>query len=335
MTKPDDDYLWDKTGDDPEVARLEALLSPLAHQAPLDELRLKRRRSKLPFVIAGAIAAAIALVIMGKVVWPRDSVGTSCIGPGMVFSSAGAVSCNGDALATGVLPIHGKLETGSREAELTIADIGTATLSANTIVRLDQTQIGKRHQLYLQEGKMHAKVIAPPKIFAVATPSADVIDLGCEYTMEIDRSGAGTISVQTGRVELETANGAVVLAPAGTHARLLPGRRASLPLIDRASPGITAAVAELEDGKPDAIGHVLAAATKADAITIANLARIVTVAQRRTVLETLGSLVPAPGCASVSEALASPDLLEIWYDHVYLIHVGAFDATPVNCATPP
>jgi hypothetical protein len=94
-------------------------------------------------------------------------------------------------------------------------------------------------------------------------------------------------------------------------------------------------VAELEEGNPDAIAHVLAAATKADAITIANLARIVTVAQRRTVLETLASLIPAPGCASVSEALASPDLLEIWYDHVYLIHVGAFDATPVNCATPP
>lgn len=332
MTKPDDDYLWDKTGDDPEVARLEALLSPLAHQAPLDELRLKRKKSRLPFVIAGVMAAAAAIVF---VIWPRDGVGTSCVGPGMVFSSSGAVSCNGDALATGVLPVHGRLETGSQEAELTIADIGTATLSANTIVRLDQTQIGKRHQLFLQEGKLHAKVIAPPKIFAVATPSADVIDLGCEYTMEIDRSGAGTISVQTGRVELETANGAVVLAPAGTHARLLPGRRASLPLIDKASSAITAAVAELEAGSPDAIAHVLAAATKADAITIANLARIVTVAQRRTVLETLTTMVPAPGCATVAEVLANLDLLEIWYDHVYLIHVGAFDATPVDCASPP
>lgn len=333
MTKPDDDYLWDRTGGDPEVARLEALLSPLAHQAPLDELRRKRRRSKLPFVIAGVLAVAAALVLVLS--WPRDGVGPSCVGPGMVFSSAGAVSCNGDALATGVLPIHGQLDTGAHEAELTIADIGTARLSANTIVRLDQTEIGKRHQLYLQEGKMHAKVIAPPKIFAVATPSADVVDLGCEYTMEIDRRGAGTISVQTGRVELETANGAVVLAPAGTHARLLPGRRASLPLIDRAGAAITAAVAELEAGRPDAISHVLAAATKADAITIANLARIVTVAQRRAVLETLAALVPAPGCASVSEALASPDLLEIWYDHVYLVHVGAFDATPASCATSP
>ena len=31
-----DDYLWDGSGPpDPEVARLEALLSPLAHDAPL------------------------------------------------------------------------------------------------------------------------------------------------------------------------------------------------------------------------------------------------------------------------------------------------------------
>lgn len=331
MTKPDDDYLWDKSGDDPEVARLEALLSPLAHRAPLDELRLKRRSIK-PFVVAGALAAA---AIVAVIIWPRSGGdGVNCLGPGMVFQSADKVSCNGDSLARGVLPINGLLKTGAHEAELTIANIGTAKLSPNTVVRLDQTTVGKRHQLFLQEGKMHAKVIAPPKIFAVATPSADVIDLGCEYTIEIDARGAGTISVQNGRVELETGNGAVVLAPAGTHARLLPGRRASLPVIDSAGPQLTAAVAELEAGAPDAIPHLLAAATKADAITIANLARTVTVAQRRTVLDALTRLVPAPACATVDEVLANHDLLEIWYDHVYLVHVGAFDA-PADCAPAP
>ncbi len=36
MSKPDD-YLWDRSGPaDPEVARLEQLLAPLAHDRPLD-----------------------------------------------------------------------------------------------------------------------------------------------------------------------------------------------------------------------------------------------------------------------------------------------------------
>ncbi len=336
MTKKSDDYLWDGSGEDADIARLESLLAPLAHdpaREPLDELRLRRTRSRLPISIGVgvAIAAVLALVLW----WPRATgTGGHCVGPGMVFEGTGTVSCNGDALVAGVLPINGKLETGGSTATLTIADIGTATLSPNTIVRLDRTQIGERHQLFLQEGKMHAKVNAPPKIFAVTTPSADVTDLGCEYTLEIDKAGAGSIRVLTGQVELETSKGAVVLAPAGTHARLLPGRRASLPLVEGASSKIVAAVAELEAGAPDALAHVLAAATKADAITIANLVRVVPDAQRRTVLQTLATLVAAPQCTTIDEALADKELWDMWFDEVYLVHVGASDGLPSRSCSP-
>ena len=335
MTKKSDDYLWDRSGDDAEVARLESLLAPLAHdpaRVPLDELRLRRTRSRLPILIGIGVAVAAVLAL---VLWPRAAgTGGNCVGPGMVFEGTGTVSCNGDTLAAGVLPINGWLDTGASTAKLTIADIGTATLSPHTIVRLDRTQIGERHQLFLQEGKMHAKVNAPPKIFAVTTPSADVIDLGCEYTLEIDKAGAGSIRVLTGQVELETSNGAVVLAPAGTHARLLPGRRASLPLVEGASSKIVAAVAELEAGSRDAVAHVLAAATKVDAITIANLVRVVPDAQRRTVMQTLATLVAAPQCTTIDEALADKDLWDMWFEEVYLVQIGASDGKPAQDCSP-
>jgi hypothetical protein len=334
MAKPDEDYLWDRSGEDADAARFEKLLSPLAHDAPLDELRLGRKRSRLPLMIGIATPIAAALVLV--LVWPRGGGASGhCVGVGMVFESEGTVACNGEALSIGVLPINGQLDTGKSSAEITIADIGTATLSPNTIVRLDHTSIGKRHQLFLQEGKMHAKVLAPPKIFAVATPSAQVTDLGCEYTLEIDRDGAGVIRVITGKVELETGNGAVVMAPAGTHGRLLPGRRASLPLSDRAGPKITAAVAELEAGKPDAIAKVLAAAGKEDAITIANLARVAAATDKRRVLERLAQLVAAPQCTTIDEALEHPDLFEMWFEEAYLVHLGAADGAPQTCPPPP
>lgn len=340
MTKrPDDDYLWDRSGEDQEVARLEALLSPLKHDAPLDALRLRRAKSKLPLIagIALAIAAMLAVVVWWR--YPRGEPGQSvaCIGGfGFAFTAKGGdVACNGTALPGGVLPTGGTLDTGAHGAELAIADIGHAQLGARTIVRLDHTTVGKRHQLFLQEGKMHARVNAPPKIFAVATPSADVIDLGCEYTLEIDRSGAGSIHVLTGQVELETGNGAVMFAPAGTHGRLLPGRRAGLPVSDRTAPQFTAAITRLEDGARDGLDLVLAAATKVDAITIANLARSAPADEKRRVLERLATLVPAPQCTTIDEALADKDLFDMWFEEVHLVHIGASDGGAQNCPPTP
>jgi ferric-dicitrate binding protein FerR (iron transport regulator) len=336
MTKPDDDYLWDRRGADPEVERLEKLLAPLAHTAPLDELRLRRPRSRMITLlgIATAVAATLALVVWWR--WPRELErydGVACAGFGFVFNGRGGeVKCNGVDLAVGVVPLTGTLDTGAREAELAIADIGTAQLGAQTRVRLDHSQFGKRHQLHLEHGRMHAKVDAVPKVFAVTTPSADVTDLGCEYTLELDKAGAGSIHVVTGKVELETGNGAVVMAPAGTRARLLPGRRASIPISDRASPKLASAIAGFEAGQPDALRQVLELATVVDAITVANLAKVVPVAHKRTVLETLAKLVCPPQDLTIDEALSDQALFEMWFDEVYLVHIGA--STP-SCRPKP
>src|SRR5512140_2283006 len=104
------DYLWDKRGADPEVARLEELLSPLRHQAPLDELRMRRKRSRAPW-IAGALAVAAAAGVV-FLVWPK-SPGACAGGAGFAFTARGGdVSCQGSNVAAGVLPVGGVLDTG-------------------------------------------------------------------------------------------------------------------------------------------------------------------------------------------------------------------------------
>ncbi len=333
MTPPSDDYLWDRSGaasggNDPDVARLEELMAPLRHDAPLDEVRLsrgRRDRSKRPVILGAMVAACAALALIVWWRWPggQGDTAPACVGFGFTFNANGDVTCNGSPLAAGVLPIGGTLSTGTHEAELAIANIGTAKLGTDTVVRLERTEYGKKHQLFLQQGKMHAWVNAPPKIFAVATPSADVTDLGCEYTLDIDKQGAGSIVVLTGRVELETGSHQPIIAPAGTHARLLPGRRASMPIANGASAALEAAIAEFDAGKPDALTHVLAAAKVSDGITFVNLMRVVSDPDKRRVLQRLAELQPAPQCVTVDDALADNALLEMWLDEVYLVAIGA------------
>ena len=320
MTKSDD-YLWDKTGEaDPEVARLEALLSPLAHRAPLDEIRI-RRRSKLPWISAGVAvlaAAAVLLIVFRDRPEPRprppETLACSAQATGFAFSaSGGTVACGGASVPAGVLPIGGTLDTGLHEVELAIADIGSARLSAGTRIRLDGTS-ADRHQLYLEAGRMHAVVSAPPRIFAVATPSGQVTDLGCEYTLEVDQRGAGQVEVQSGMVELASSAGVVIVVPAGARARLLSQRRASLPLAKTAAPDLTAAVSDFEAGG-SGIDRILATAKVSDAITVANLARLVSPDQQRAVLDRLMELVPAPQDMSVDDVIEL-DLFDMWFDEI-------------------
>jgi len=322
MTKSDD-YLWDRSGSpDADVARLEGLLGPLAHDAPLDELRLKRKRRLVPWLAGAvvAIGAAVALVLV-----LRPGASAPCAGgTGFAFEGEGTVTCNDGEVSAGVLPIGGTLDTGANSAVLRIADIGTAALGAQTRVRLDRTA-ADRHQLYLERGVLHARVVAPPRIFAVATPSTEVVDLGCEYEISIDDKGAGTIRVLSGKVELEHASGAVFVAPAHTRARLLPGRRASLPLVDNASAQLRAAV-ERWDGGGD-VDDVLAAATPGDAITIANLGWIES-PRRRDVLTRLAELAPPPQQLTVEEAVGDRALYEMWFDEIALQFVLATHKGP-------
>src|SRR5688572_29935904 len=139
MSKPDD-YLWDRSGSpDPDVARLEQLLAPLAHDRPLDELGARRARGARRWWIAGAVAAVAAAAVLAIVLRPRTTASpstspTACFagsgaGTGMTFVAHGApVACSGAPSSRGMLAVGSTLDTGAGSAELAIADIGTARL---------------------------------------------------------------------------------------------------------------------------------------------------------------------------------------------------------------
>ncbi|HEY5944014.1 MAG TPA: FecR domain-containing protein [Kofleriaceae bacterium] len=316
-----DDYLFDRSGPpDPDVERLEKLLAPLAHDAPLDELRIRRKR--LPWIVIGvAVAAAAAIVVF--IAWPDRRHGCRG-GEGFAFAGVGGeVSCGGTALAHGVLPVGGELDTGAHEASLTIADIGIAQLGKQTRVRLERSD-RERRQLALELGHLHAKVNAPPRLFAVTTKHTNVVDLGCEYTMDVDASGAGSICVASGLVELATKSGALdVIVPEGACAAILTGQRPGLPHARGVRAEFAAAVASYDRAEPAAFDQLLALAEERDAITLIALATIDT--RRRAVLERLMELSPPPDAEiSVDSALADPNHFGMWRNDVLEIYYGTW-----------
>ncbi|MBV8756693.1 MAG: FecR domain-containing protein [Deltaproteobacteria bacterium] len=309
-----DDYLWEKSGaPDPEVARLEALLSPLAHEAPLRQPR--RRWPYVAAIVAAAAAVTFAL-------WPREP---SCDGrSGYAFS--GDATCNGRAASAGTLPVGGHLETAAGSATLTIAQIGTADLGPHTRVRLVRSD-AQHQQLSLERGSMHARVDAPPRLFAVSTPSAEVTDLGCEYRIAIDEHGAGSIDVLAGKVELATRSGGVVVAPVNTHATILPGRAPGVPVGPGASEALVAAVHEYERGVPGAFDRVLQNAQVQDAITLVAIGAI-DPSRRAAVLARLAEISPPPGEVTVASATASAADFATWRDDVVDTYVGLWASPP-------
>jgi ferric-dicitrate binding protein FerR (iron transport regulator) len=308
-----DDYLWDRSGSkDPDVAKLEELLAPLAHDAPLDELRLRRPRRRVWWIVGGAALAAVAALVL-YLALPRHPVSTCTGGAGYAFTGrGGAVTCGGGELAAGVLPVGGSLDTGAHEADLAIATIGNAELGPHTRVRLEES--GAKQRLALDVGRMHAKVDAPPRLFEVATKHANVVDLGCEYTITVDANGVGSIVIQRGRVELATGGGMFVVAPIGTHVAILAGQRPGLPLTG-ANTALARAVGEYEHGAPGALDRVLAAAETPDAITLIALAAI-DVAHRPRILARLAEVQPPPSDVTVEAATAGGAPFDAWRDDI-------------------
>src|SRR4030095_190075 len=118
-------------------------------------------------------------------------------------------SASGSKLAVGEY-----LETdSSSRARIEVAEIGKVEIAPNSRVKLVGTS-EKQHRLSLERGGLHAKIVAPPRLFIVDTPSAVAVDLGCEYTLEVDRAGNSKLNVTSGYVALER-RGKKSIVPAG------------------------------------------------------------------------------------------------------------------------
>ena len=134
----------------------------------------------------------------------------------------------------GKLVVGEFLETDANSsARVQVANIGQVEIRPNSRVRLVETK-STEHRLSLERGTLQAKILAPPRLFIVDTPSAVAVDLGCEYTLEVDADGNSRLHVTSGYVALER-GGLESIVPAGAICLTKRGKGIGTPFSEDAS----------------------------------------------------------------------------------------------------
>lgn len=330
------DYLWDRSGPiDPEVERLELLLAPYRMQ----ERPLRVREREIEATSAriwrfGFAMAACAVVVLALFLY--DAYNSSPHGGWQFVAEHGAADVQGRQVKTGVLRVGESMETTAGErVRIRVASIGEVELRDQSEVKLVESREG-RQRLAMNFGTMHARIYAPPAVFVVDTPGARAIDLGCEYTLNIDRTGAGRLSVDLGWVQLEY-DGEQSLVPRGMVAEIAPGGRMTPPYDPDASPVFRKALIAWSTNdqlnaqqRADELKHVLSEARVQDSLTLVNLFKFAHAADERTqIFDRLNQLVPAPKGVNREDVVSDRhNAVEPWWPAVYdALHLVPFQKT--------
>ena len=305
----------------PEIeARLKA---PLLDDAAADLERRKNgrmdrapaRRRRFRTWHAAALAAT-ALIVAGAVwLMPR------------LFAPAWEVARLEGTPRVGEMPLaetgsmhRGEwIETDSQSrATLDIGVIGNVEVRPNTRLQLLQTH-PKNHRLALAEGSIHARIWAPPRLFFVETPSALAIDLGCEYTLEVDSTGGSLLHVTSGYVELQHGERTSVV-PAGSMCLTRPGLGPGTPFDEGASDAFRQALVRLDfEDDADALTDLLAEADLYDTATLWRLMYTRDLEDRGRLYDRLVELAEPPeGITRDAVLNADLDAIEAWDRHLGL-----------------
>ena len=200
---------------------------------------------------------------------------------------------------TGSLSVGEWLVTDAvSRALIKVGLIGNVEIDPNTRVRLVETS-ATEHRLELARGRLHARIWAPPRLFFVDTPSAEAIDLGCAYTLEVDDAGNGLLKVTSGYVALD-AKGRTSVVPIGAACATRKGAGPGTPFFEDSTESFRAALnrfdfeAKDNESRSEALQTVLTEARKRDGLTLWNLLPRVEGKERERVYERLAELVPPP-----------------------------------------
>lgn len=260
----------------------------------------------------GAMTAAVLLLLVGGIWFLIKTQQTSWA----VSRLTGVPQIGAEPIdAIGKLAVGEWLETDdSSRAKIDVGMIGHVEIAPNTRIRLIKAKLTD-HRLALARGQMHAEIWAPPKIFFVETASALAVDLGCEYTLQMDESGFGRLHVTRGYVALENEHGPESTVPAGAFCEIRPNMAPGTPHSEDATEVFRTALNQFDLARDDtaAISIVLAEAREADTFTLWHLLFRVGVSERGRVYDRMTTLLPPPkGVTREGVLRGDKRMLDLW-----------------------
>lgn len=218
----------------------------------------------------------------------------------------------------GKLAVGEFLETGANSrAKIQVADIGQVEIAPNSRVQLVNTN-SKEHRLSLERGLMQAKILAPPRLFIVDTPSAVAVDLGCEYTLEVDRAGNSRLHVTSGYVALER-GGRESIVPAGAVCLTKKGKGLGTPFSDDASAEFQNALFkfDFENGGSESLRTIIKESSLYDALTLWHLLSRVPRNEREKIFDALAAHVKPPANVNREGILRlNKKMLDAWWTEI-------------------
>lgn len=260
------------------------------------------------------LAAAAGLVLLAGAAWwvTRDAW--------TVQALAGAPRLRAALPFARGLSVGARLETGPGErARLEIGRLGFVELDPGSRLRRVRGH-GAEHRLALEQGRMHAVILAPPRQFVVETPSAVATDLGCAYSLEVAPDGDGMLVVESGWVAFER-DGRETFVPAGARCATWRGAGPGTPYHSDAPEPFVRALASVDQpsvggaAREAALGSVLKLARPQDAFTLWHLLTRVAADERGVVFERMVALAPLPEGVRREAVLAlEPAALDAWWD---------------------
>jgi hypothetical protein len=199
-----------------------------------------------------------------------------------------------------------------QRALMEVGRIGRVELGPETRVRLLASGT-TRQRLALDAGSIAVRVNAPPRVFAVETPSGTVVDQGCAYTLEVDSARRAFLHVTIGWVSFEQGRHES-LVPAGFRVRAAASRGVGTPLSEDAPAVLAALVGRFDVGEAGVLDSILAQSRRKDAVTLWHLLARTEGAARQQVYQRLASLVPPPPSVNRGEVLRLDRLaLRLWW----------------------
>jgi len=218
----------------------------------------------------------------------------------------------------GKLAVGEFLETDANSrARVQVANIGNVEVAPNSRVQLVKTS-STEHRLSLEKGELKAKILAPPRLFIVDTPSAVAVDLGCEYTLEVDKDGNGKLHVTGGFVALEK-DGREAIVPAGAIAFTKKGKGIGTPFAEDSSSKFQNALYkfDFENGGSEALQTIINEASLYDSLTLWHLLSRVEKTQRGKVFDALTLQVKSPAKVT-REGILKLDkkMLDAWWQEI-------------------